>query len=150
VERTGRALLELTEDTAEEAHRTIHYICEGLQMTREERRRVYSKVICHPMAGQNCCLLGKDSNGAMVETPLLHALEKKIRDFGDVAFVGLDPALSINAGDEMDQGHQRALGRMVDNCCADPRTAPTPFVLHLRPAVSAPGSTYHKGVHPYA
>lgn len=115
ISRTGRAVLVLTEDVAEEIHRSIHNICDGLHLSRADRQSVYAGIVCYPMAGKACNLLEKDSTGAMVETALFRSLEKRIVDFGDVVFVGLDPALSLTTGDEMDQGHQRALGRMADN-----------------------------------
>lgn len=115
VEKTGRALLVLTEDTADEVHRTIHDVCCGLGLSHSERVKVFQGVIPFAKAGEDCILLERTSTGAMVETALFKSLERQIKDFGDVVLFGLDPALSITTGDEMNQGEQRALGRMVDS-----------------------------------
>jgi hypothetical protein len=112
---TGKAVLVLTEDIAEEVHRTIHNICLGLDLTRDEKLEVYSNLICYPLAGELCTLLALTKDNAMVETELFRKFEDKVSGFGNVAFVGIDPALSVTTGNELDQGHARALGRMADN-----------------------------------
>jgi hypothetical protein len=57
----------------------------------------------------------KTSTGTIEKSPLFYALQTKIIDLGGVVFVGLDPALSVSEGDELDQSHQRALGKMADD-----------------------------------
>lgn len=111
----GRAMLVLTEDVADDIHRSFHGICAGMNLTQEEIRTAYSRLIPYPMAGKDCILVGKNKDGNLYETQLLHDLERKIKEIGDVVFVGFDPALSITEGDELDQGHQRFLGRTIDN-----------------------------------
>lgn len=115
VKTRGKSLLILTEDIVEEVHRTIHNICLGLNLSKEQKQHVYSNLICYPLAGEPCTLLALAKENAMVETPLFKELEQKIRSYGNVVFVGIDPALSVTTGNELDQGHQRALGRMCDN-----------------------------------
>ena len=67
------------------------------------------------MAGEDCILLEKKAKGIIETSALFDGLVAKIKELGDVVFVGLDPALSLTDGDEMDQGHQRRLGKMCDN-----------------------------------
>ena len=113
--KQGHAVLVLTEDTADEFHRNIHYIVKSLNLSPEEIKRVYSNIVVYPLAGEDVILLEKKGKGTIETSLLFEKLVTKIRDLGDVVFVGLDPALSLTDGDEMDQGHQRRLGKMCDN-----------------------------------
>jgi hypothetical protein len=111
----GRALLVLTEDTKEEAHRALHNACLALDLTYEEKCAVYGGVLIYPLAGDDAILLKKNSKNSLENSPLFESLVRKIQSMGDCVFVGLDPALSLTDGDELDQGHQRRLGKMCDN-----------------------------------
>lgn len=113
IERTGKAVLVLTEDTAEDVHRVVWSLTRDL--TEEERKKVADNLIIYPLAGKDTRLLVKNPNGTVEKSTLYYSLLEKIKSIGDVVFVGLDPALGITEGDEMDQGHQRALGKAVDD-----------------------------------
>ena len=115
IKTPGRAVLVLTEDTIEEAHRSIYNICESMALTPEEKWRVYNGVIIYPLAGDDVILLKKTPQHTLQNTPLFNGLVQLIQDKKDVRFIGLDPALSLTDGDELDQGHQRRLGKMADN-----------------------------------
>jgi RecA-family ATPase len=71
--------------------------------------------VIFPMAGKDTRLMVKTRNQTVEKSPLYFALEQKIHDLGNVVFVGLDPALSLSEGEELDQGQQRALGKMADD-----------------------------------
>lgn len=120
LERTGRVVLVLTEDTLEEFHEDLHRLCQG--MTTREREAVTRDMIVYPLAGEDTRLLIKNERGVVEKSALYHALMAKIKAIGGVVLVGLDPALGITEGDEMSQTDQRALGRAVDdlavNVCA--------------------------------
>lgn len=112
----GSSILLLTEDTEGDVHRTLWGTCRAMNLTAAERSAVARHVLCYPLAGHDCKLLGVDpANGALVQNGLFKGLEDEIRNRGDVVFVGLDPALSLTPGDELNQGHQRALGKMADD-----------------------------------
>lgn len=115
VAATGKAVLVLTEDTAEDVHRTLHYTCKGMDLSASERDQVSRCVIPYALAGVDVRLLASVNGRDLTKTALFAALEKKILELGGVVFVGLDPALSLTAGDELDQGHQRMLGKMADD-----------------------------------
>ena len=114
IRKTGRALLVLTEDTLEDCHRTLHGITRGLSLSNAEIKKVYESLIVYPLAGKDVKLLSMES-GTITKTSDFYQLEQKIKSFGNIVFAGLDPALSLTTGDELDQGHQRALGKMVDD-----------------------------------
>jgi RecA-family ATPase len=113
VERTGKAVLLLTEDTAFDVHQTIFYLARDLSDT--DRATITKNLIIYPLAGKDTRLMTKTRAGTVEKSPLFHSLESKINNLGGVVFVGLDPALSLTEGDEMDQGQQRALGKMADD-----------------------------------
>ena len=115
VVQTGRSLLVLTEDTEDEFHRMIHNMCKSLEITQEEKRKLYERLIIYPLAGQQSILLSKDKSGNLKPSPLFNDLVNFIKKTDDIVFIGLDPALSITDGEEMDQSHQRRLGKMADD-----------------------------------
>jgi len=115
VVQTGRALLVLTEDTEEEFHRIIHNMCLSLKLSLDEKRKLYEGLIIYPLAGKQSILLTKDQSKNLTPSPLFKDLVKFIQEEEDIVFVGLDPALSITDGDEIDQSHQRRLGKLADD-----------------------------------
>lgn len=116
VSRQGSSILVLTEDTQDDVHRTLWGTCRAMGLNSDERRLVARHVVCYPLAGHDCKLLGVDpATGALIQNGLFKGLEDEISKRGDVVFVGLDPALSLTPGDELNQGHQRALGKMADD-----------------------------------
>jgi phage/plasmid primase-like uncharacterized protein len=113
VERTGKVVLVLTEDTHAEFHEDLHRLCYG--MTTHERELIARNLIVYPLAGKDTRLLTKSPRGVVEKSALYQALVAKIQATGGVVLVGLDPALGITEGDEMNQADQRALGRAVDD-----------------------------------
>lgn len=114
VAKKGRAVLVLTEDVATDVHRTIYYTCKGLGLSKDEREQVSRNIHAYALAGQDVLLLASDDR-VLSKSPAFYSLAERIKAIGNVVFVGLDPALSLTAGDEMDQSHQRALGKMADD-----------------------------------
>ncbi|NLW80726.1 MAG: AAA family ATPase, partial [Desulfovibrionales bacterium] len=113
VERTGKVVLVLTEDTHAEFHEDLHRLCYG--MTTRERELISKNLIVYPLAGKDTRLLTKSPRGVVEKSPLYQSLISKIQAIGGVVLVGLDPALGLTEGDEMNQADQRALGRAVDD-----------------------------------
>jgi len=113
--RTGKALLVLTEDTADDVHDSIFNMCKALDCTEEEIERLDRDLIIFPLAGHDTIFLAKDEKGVLKKTDLFNSFVQKVLDLGDVAFVGFDPALSLSEGDELKQDEQRKLGKMVDD-----------------------------------
>lgn|GEM_PF-2153243 len=115
IKTTGKSLLVLTEDTESDVHRTLWGICQDMDLSDGELEKVGDSVIPYPLAGSGCRLLTFDTKHVLEESKKLKELEEKIKSLGDVVFVGLDPALSLSSGDELDQSHQRMLGKMADD-----------------------------------
>jgi hypothetical protein len=114
IERTGSAALVLTEDTAEDVHRTVWAMAEAMRLSADERALLASRLYVFPLAGFDSRLL-MSVGGDLVENGKVAALIDALRALPPpLVFVGLDPALALTDGDELDQAHQRRLGELVD------------------------------------
>lgn len=112
IETVGSAALFLTEDIAPQVHRTMHAL--GAALKPAERALLVERLRVFPLAGRGARLL-KLNGDALVETEvhgwMLRQLEAMPKP---LAFVGIDPALGVTEGDELNQAHQRRLGETVD------------------------------------
>ena len=126
IEQTGRAVLVLTEDTADEFHRLIHKMCLSFELTRADKIKLYNRLIVYPLAGEQSILLKKDNHGNLEPSKLFEDLVATIHKQnaqGDIVFIGLDPAISLTEGDELNQTHQRRLGKIADDLAINTNTA---------------------------
>jgi len=127
----GKSVLILTEDTEEDAHRTMYEMTRGLSLTEEQIDAVIQSVRVYPLAGKDMKLLARDERGALVKTAHFHELESTIADMAGVVWVGIDPALSVTEGDELDQNDQRTLDKMADDLAVN--TGATTFIAAHSP-----------------
>lgn len=114
VSRTGRAVLLLTEDTPEDVHRAVRAIAEHSDLSASERRLIAERLQVFPMAGHDTRLLSLASAGVLEPNERARQLLDKLRAVPDLVFIGLDPALALTEGDEMNPAHQRRLGELAD------------------------------------
>jgi len=116
VDRTGRAVLILTEDDENDPHITLHTIKVVMGLNEEQSRKIAENLHVYPLAGEDVKLMIRDpASAALVPSGKLAGLEEMVKAVGGVVFVGIDPALGVTEGDEASQTDQRALGRMADN-----------------------------------
>lgn len=115
IDRTGKVVLVLTEDTRDDAHNAVYAIAEVMRLSDEERALLAERLILYPLAGEDMRLLVKGHDGTLVKSHHFYSLVKRINELGDVVMVGLDPALSLTDGDEGEQTHQRMLGKTADD-----------------------------------
>lgn len=114
IERTGSTALLLAEDTAEDVHRTVWAMAEAMRLSADERALLVSRLHVFPLAGRDARLL-MSVGGDLVENGKVATLIDALRALPPpLVFVGLDPALALTDGDELDQAHQRRLGELVD------------------------------------
>lgn len=111
VEATGKAVLLLAEDTAQDVHHTLAVLTE--HMDQEDKAALAENLIVYPLAGQDVRLISLDGQVPFENTRALGLVEK-LRQLGNVVCIGVDPALAWTEGNEMDQAHQRYLGQWVD------------------------------------
>ena len=114
IEQTGASVLILAEDTAEDVHRTLAALMEHGDFTDEERLLIGRRLKVYPMAGQGARLLAIFPGGVLLETGNAAGLIETCRDIDGLVFIGLDPALALTEGDEMNPAHQRRLGEFAD------------------------------------
>jgi hypothetical protein len=89
-------------------------MAQELKLTPHEYQKVIENVIPLPLAGELFHML--ELQGQEIRrSALFDAVVDYINELGDVQFIGLDPALSLTQGDELNQGHQRALGQIADH-----------------------------------
>ncbi len=112
VARTGRAVLLLAEDTAADAHHALNLI--GRTLAPDERRQVVDRLTVYPLAGEDARLLRLVAGGVLTPTERAADLMRRLMMARDLAFIGLDPALALSDGDELNPAHQRRLGEFCD------------------------------------
>lgn len=114
IRRTGRAILVLAEDDKDNVHRAIHNIRNHGNLSDDECAQLEQRLKVFPMAGESCRLLTSGPNGTLKETDHAKELFELAKRTPELVFIGLDPALALTEGDELNQAHQRRLGEFVD------------------------------------
>jgi hypothetical protein len=112
IERTGSAALFLTEDTFDDVHRVLHAI--GATLNEEERKKLTTHLRVYQLAGRPARLLHL-SGQSLIESDVYEWLMLQLDKMPKpIAYIGIDPALGVTEGDEMNPAHQRRLGELVD------------------------------------
>lgn len=120
VDQTGSAALFLAEDTADGVHRTLHAMAGSMGLCAVDEERLAQRLRIFPLAGKSSRLLSLVSGGALTETGRMDKLLSAIDSLpAPVVFIGLDPALGLTEGDEMNPAHQRRLGELADRIAID-------------------------------
>lgn len=115
IARTGSAALFLTEDTGEGVHRTLDAMARAMRLSEADKDRLAERLRVFGLAGKPSHLLLANPGGALVASWRLKRIIETLRNLPPpLAFVGLDPALGLTEGDEMNPAHQRRLGEMAD------------------------------------
>ena len=107
----GHAVLLLAEDTEEDAQRLVHNILVSLDLTPEERRACCSRLHVFAAAGVDCTLIGHPDPE---EENRVDQLIAYCQQLGNVSFIGLDPAIALTRGRELDELDQRQLATTVE------------------------------------
>jgi hypothetical protein len=112
VDTIGSAALFLTEDTVDDMHRVLH--AHGSSLNRETRTLLLQQLRVYPLAGKPIRLLHLH-DGRLLESEAYEWLMSRIdRLPKPLAFIGIDPALGVTEGDELNPAHQRRLGELAD------------------------------------
>lgn len=115
VDHPGRAVLLLSEDTYESAWRKVKSLADGLRLDPGEYDALAERLELVPMAGRDARLLVR-SAGALVQSGLFADLAERAHG---ASLIGIDPAVAVSDGDEMDQGEQRRLGETIERLAID-------------------------------
>jgi len=113
-EAKGSAVLILSEDDAQDAHGPINATVRALNLAADECEDVIRGLHVYPLAGEDCRLLTVDQSGILIRTALAERLIRRCEAIPNLRFIGLDPAVALSDGDELNQLHQRRLGEFVD------------------------------------
>lgn len=123
IERTGSAALFLTEDTPIGVHRTVAAMARAMRLSPDETRTLSERLRVFGLAGKSSHLLLAQSGGVLTESWRVEQLMIMLRSLPPpLVFVGLDPALALSEGDELNPAHQRRMGELADRIAIDLHT----------------------------
>ena len=111
VAQRGKAVLVLAEDTAEDAYRSLDAIFRSMNLSDEEMSQVFERLFIFASAGKDCVLVSGDGENTSSRLTQLIAY---IKELGDVRLVGLDPAIALTRGRELDEIAQRDFANSVE------------------------------------
>lgn len=105
VQKPGRVLLALGEESADEMCRRVHQLAECMRLTSEQERMVEENLVLMPLAGELAALVQQDGR-TTTETDVLAFLRDRMKD-QEWALVMLDP-LSRFAGADTEKDNVQA------------------------------------------
>lgn len=111
VPKSGKAVLILAEDTEEDAHRSLDSIFRAMNLSDDDLALVHERLFIFPAAGKDCVIVSSDDEKT---SQRLEKLLHFIKSLGDVRLVGLDPAIALSRGRELDELAQRDLANTVE------------------------------------
>lgn len=107
----GKAVLILAEDTAEDAYRSLDAIFRSMSLNDDQISLVRERLFIFAAAGKDCVIVANESDKTSLR---LQQLIDFIKGLGEVRLVGLDPAISLTRGRELDEIAQRDLANSVE------------------------------------
>lgn len=110
----GKAVLILAEDTAEDAYRSLDAIFQSMNLSDEEIALVHKRLFIFAAAGKDCVIV----SNSLEEDKASQRLDKLLQfitTLGDVRLIGLDPAIALSRGRELDEQAQHDFAKTVDN-----------------------------------
>lgn len=114
IPKPGKAVLILAEDTAEDAYRSLDAIFQSMSLSDEEIALVHKRLFIFAAAGKDCVIVSNSESDDDKKPQRLEKLLKFITQLGDVRLVGLDPAIALSRGRELDELAQRDLANAVE------------------------------------
>jgi AAA domain len=111
VTKPGKAVLVLAEDTPEDAYRSLDAIFQSMNLSDDEITLVHERLFIFAAAGKDCVIVSSESDKTSLK---LDQLISFVQSLGDVRLVGLDPAIALTRGRELDELAQRDLANTVE------------------------------------
>lgn len=111
IPKPGKAVLILAEDTKEDAFRSLDAIFKAMNLSDAEIGLVHERLIIFAAAGSDCVIVSSEGDKSSLRLDLLINFVQKL---GDVRLVGLDPAIALTRGRELDELAQRDLANTVE------------------------------------
>jgi hypothetical protein len=111
IPQVGKAVLILAEDTEDDSHRSLDAIFKSMQLSNHEISLVQERLYIFAAAGKDCVIVsGEDGKTSVRVEQLLDFVSQ----LGDVRLIGLDPAIALTRGRELDELAQRELANTVE------------------------------------
>jgi ABC-type thiamine transport system ATPase subunit len=123
IPKTGKVVLVLAEDTAEDAYRSLDAIFQSMNLSAEEIELVYKRLFIFAAAGKDCVIVSNANSEEDLASKRLEKLIHFIKSLGDVRLVGLDPAIALSRGRELDEQAQHDFAKTVNNIAMDTKAA---------------------------
>lgn len=111
VPKSGKAVLILAEDTSEDAHRSLDAIFKAMNLSAEDVALVNERLFIFAAAGNDCVIVSGEGDKSSLR---LDQLISFVQSLHDVRLVGLDPAIALTRGRELDELAQRDLANTVE------------------------------------
>lgn len=111
VPTSGKAVLILAEDTPEDSHRSLAAIFKSMSISEDEMKLVHERLFIFAAAGKNCVLTSEDEGDSEKR---IDQLLEFVAGLGDVRMIGLDPAIALTRGRELDEIAQREFANTVE------------------------------------
>jgi len=104
-------VLILAEDTDEDSHRSLDAIFKSMNLSDHEISLVQERLFIFAAAGRDCVIVTGEDGKTSVRVELLLEYISQLKD---VRLIGLDPAIALTRGRELDELAQRELANTVE------------------------------------
>ena len=111
VQEFGDVVLLLAEDTKEDAQRLIHDVLKTQPLSESEKSEACKRLHIFAAAGSDCTIVGP---GPSDSHSRLEDLIAFCNSLPNIRLIGLDPAIALSKGRELDELDQRALANAVE------------------------------------
>lgn len=116
----GKVVLILAEDTPEDSHRSIYAIFKSMNLTDQEIALLHDRLYIFSAAGKDCVLMSEDDSESENR---IDQLIEFVSQLEDVRLIGLDPAIAMTRGRELDEIAQREFAENLDRLAIETKTA---------------------------
>jgi AAA domain len=118
--KAGKVVLILAEDTPEDSHRSLAAIFQSMQLSAEEMNLLHERLFIFAAAGKDCVLMSQDDGSPKNR---FEQLLQFVEGLGDVRLIGLDPAIALTKGRELDEIAQREFANAVEDLAIKTKAA---------------------------
>ena len=144
IQEAGDVVLVLAEDTNEDAQRLVHDVLKTQPLSDAEKSEACKRLHIFAAAGSDCTIVDPGTYGL---SSRLKDLIAYCRSLTNIRLIGLDPAIALSKGRELDELDQRALANAVEKLAIE-TGASVVLVSHAAKSVQYQneiGSHYSRG-----
>lgn len=111
IQEAGDVVLVLAEDTNEDAQRLVHDVLKTQPLSESEKSEACKRLHIFAAAGSDCTIVGP---GPSDSHSRLEDLIAFCNSLPNIRLIGLDPAIALSKGRELDELDQRELANAVE------------------------------------